>query len=85
MPTVEAANFKRKCLSLLDRLGPEGIVITKHGKPVAKLIPLGTEPKDLIGALAGKLRIRGKLLSTRIAWRAQSRHSRRGSARAPLA
>jgi antitoxin (DNA-binding transcriptional repressor) of toxin-antitoxin stability system len=59
--------------------GAEGIVITKHGKPVAKLIPLGTESKGLIGSLAGKLRIRGKILSTGIAWDAESRHARPAS------
>ena len=76
MKTVAAAKFKEQCLALLDTVGPEGIVITKHGKPVAKLIPLGTESKGLIGSLAGKLRIRGKILSTGIAWDAESRHAR---------
>jgi prevent-host-death family protein len=79
MKSVAAAKFKEQCLALLDTVGPEGIVITKHGKPVAKLIPLGTESKGLIGALAGKLRIRGKILSTGIAWDAESRHARPAS------
>lgn len=76
MKTVAAAKFKEQCLALLDRVGPEGIVITKHGKPVAKLIPLGADAKGLIGSLAGKLRIRGKILSTGIRWDAESRHAR---------
>ena len=37
MKTVGAAKFKEQCLALLDRLDPDGLVITKHGKPVAKL------------------------------------------------
>ncbi|REJ82221.1 MAG: type II toxin-antitoxin system Phd/YefM family antitoxin [Acidobacteria bacterium] len=37
---VPATEFKQTCLRLLDTVGPEGIVITKHGKPVAKLIPI---------------------------------------------
>lgn len=78
MQTVDAAEFKERCLALLDTLGPDGIVITKHGKPVATLIPLAAEAKGLIGSLAGKLRIRGKTLSTRVAWNAESRHSRPG-------
>lgn len=49
--------------AILDRLGPEGIVITKHGKPVAKLIPIQTESAALIGNLAGKIRVRGDLLT----------------------
>lgn len=45
----------------LDQLGPEGIVITKHGKPVANLIPIQTESAALIGSLAGKIRVHGDL------------------------
>ena len=47
MKTVPAAQFKAQCLSLLDRIGPEGIVITKHGKPVAKLVPFESESEEL--------------------------------------
>ncbi len=50
--------------------------MTKHRKPVTKRVPLGTESKDLIGSLAGKLSIRGEILSTGIAWDAESRHAR---------
>jgi len=76
MKTVAAAKFKEQCLALLDTVGPEGIVITKHGKPVAKLIPMAADAKGLIGSLAGKLRIRGKILSTGLRWNAESRHPR---------
>ncbi len=74
MKTVPAARFKAQCLSLLDRVGPEGIVITKHGKPVAKLIPIGADSETLIGSLKGKLTIKGDLLSTGLRWDAESRH-----------
>ena len=40
MKQIPAAKFKEQCLSLLDRVGPEGIIITKRGKPVAKVVPL---------------------------------------------
>ncbi len=72
MKTIAAAKFKEQCLALLDRVEPEGIVITKHGKPVAKLIPVGADSGGLIGALEGKLVIRGKLLSTGVEWDAES-------------
>ena len=49
MKTIGAAQFKEKCLSILDEVGPEGIIITKHGTPVAKLIPIEQESADLIG------------------------------------
>ncbi|MBI4501982.1 MAG: type II toxin-antitoxin system prevent-host-death family antitoxin [Gemmatimonadetes bacterium] len=70
--TIGAAQFKQECLALLDSVGPEGIVITKHGKPVARLVPVAQESRELVGALAGKLRIKGNLLSTGTSWRAQS-------------
>ncbi len=72
MKTIAAAKFKEQCLALLDRVGPEGIVITKHGKPVAKLVPIDAEPATLIGALKGKLHIRGPILSTGLRWDAES-------------
>ncbi len=72
MKQIAAAKFKERCLSILDRVGPDGIVITKRGKPVAKLIPIETESARLIGALKGKLEIKGSILSTGSRWDAQS-------------
>ena len=72
MKQIPAARFKERCLALLDRVGPEGIVITKRGKPVAKLIPIRTESADLIGLFKGKLQVKGKILSTGLRWDAQS-------------
>ena len=69
---IPAARFKEKCLALLDEVGPEGIIVTKHGRPVAKLIPIETESASLIGSLKGKIRIRGDILSTGVEWNAQS-------------
>lgn len=70
--TIPAAKFKEQCLALLDRVGPEGIVITKHGRPVAKLIPVGGESADLIGCLKGKLKIKGDIMGTGTRWDAES-------------
>lgn len=70
--TIGAAQFKQHCLALLDSVGPEGLVITKHGKPVAKLIPVGTGSADLLGALEGKLHITGDILTTGLSWHAES-------------
>jgi prevent-host-death family protein len=70
--TMGAAQFKEKCLALLDEVGPDGVVITKHGRPVAKLIPLGGESSDLIGALKGRIRVRGDVFSSGARWDAES-------------
>jgi len=72
METIGATEFKQKCLALLDRIGPEGLVITKHGKPVAKLVPVGSESAELIGSLAGKIEVRGDILTTGLEWDAES-------------
>jgi prevent-host-death family protein len=69
---IGAAKFKEQCLALLDSVGPEGIVITKHGKPVARLVPVETESEELLGALEGALTITGDILSTGVAWDAES-------------
>jgi prevent-host-death family protein len=72
MKTVPAAKFKEQCLALLDRVDPDGILITKHGKPVAKLVPVHTDNANLIGSLKGKIKIKGNILSTGIKWNAES-------------
>jgi len=72
MSTIGAAQFKQECLAILDRLGPEGIVITEHGRPVARLVPIQTESSALIGSLAGKIRVHGDLLTTGVRWDAES-------------
>jgi prevent-host-death family protein len=71
MKQIAAAKFKEQCLSLLDEVDPDGIVITKRGKPVAKLIPFASDSASLIGALTGKLKIKGDIFSTGIDWDAE--------------
>ena len=72
MKTIGAAKFKERCLSLLDRLDAEGLVITKHGRPVAKIVPYDREFAELIGSLRGKVEIRGDILGTGIRWDANA-------------
>jgi hypothetical protein len=72
MKIIGAAKFKELCLSLLEKLGPEGILITKHGKPIARVIPVEHEHGLLIGVLKGKIKIKGDIQSTGIKWNAES-------------
>jgi prevent-host-death family protein len=72
MKEIPAARFKEQCLSLLDRVDEDGIVITKRGKPVAKLIPIRSESAELIGKLKGRVKVKGNVLSTGLKWNAQS-------------
>jgi prevent-host-death family protein len=55
MKTIGAAEFKQKCLQILDELDPEGLTITKRGKPVARLLPARTGNGDLIGIAEGEV------------------------------
>jgi prevent-host-death family protein len=71
MKQIAAAEFKERCLALLDAVDPDGIVITKRGKPVAKLIPFASDSASLIGALTGKLAIKGNIFSTGAKWDAE--------------
>jgi prevent-host-death family protein len=70
--TVPAAKFKEQCLALLDRVDPDGILITKHGKPVAKLVPVHTDNAKLIGSFKGKIKIKGNIWTTGAKWDAES-------------
>jgi prevent-host-death family protein len=72
MKTINAAKFKEQCLSILNSVDPEGVVITKHGKPVAKLVTIQVQHADLIGSLKAKLKVRGNILSTGLKWNAES-------------
>ena len=75
MKQITATRFKEQCLSIMDRLNPEGVLITKRGRPVARLIPFESDCTRLIGSLKGKLNVRGNIYSTDLAWDAESRHS----------
>lgn len=59
MKTVAAGTFKAQCLALMDEVEStrEPIVITKRGKPVAKLIPIETQKDDIFGFWVGKGRL----------------------------
>ena len=72
MKRINAAQFKEKCLSILDNVDPEGILITKHGKPVARLLPVATSPDTLLGCLKGKIEVRGDILTSGAKWNAES-------------
>lgn len=71
--TIPASEFKAKCLKILDRLGPEGITVTKRGHPIARVTPLRKKTgKDFYGCMAGKITIKGDIFSTGVKWDAQS-------------
>jgi prevent-host-death family protein len=76
MKTIKAAEFKARCLSLLDELEPEGLVVTKRGRPVARVLPFRQQTGELIGALRGTIAFHGTILSTGADWTAAPRRRR---------
>ena len=72
MKTIGAAKFKEKCLALLSSLDQEGLVITKRGKPLARLLPYEQEHSELIGSLRHKTEVLGDITSTGVEWRADA-------------
>ena len=62
---MPAGEFKAKCLQLMNRVQAQGaeIVITKHGKPVAKLVPVGVRKASGFGCMRGTVTILGDIIS----------------------
>ena len=72
MKTIEAVKFKKQSQALLDHLDAEGLVITKHGKPVARVVPFQQQEADLIGSLRQKIKVTGDICSTGLRWDASA-------------
>jgi len=71
--TYSATEFKAKCLKLLDDLDREGLVITKHGKAVARVLPMHPpDADDLYGCMRDDIEIYGDILSTGVEWEAST-------------
>ncbi len=62
---MAAGAFKAKCLSVMDEVHSkrEAVIITKHGKPVAKLVPVDAETDEIFGFFVGKGRITGDVVA----------------------
>jgi antitoxin (DNA-binding transcriptional repressor) of toxin-antitoxin stability system len=65
MKKMAAGSFKTNCLAVMDEVQArhETVVITKHGKPVAKLVPVNTDTDDIYDFLAGKGVVNGDIVS----------------------
>lgn len=63
---VPAGEFKAKCLKLMDEIHEQGgeLIITKRGKPVAKLVPPDEpkQPRDIFGCMKGTIKIVGDIV-----------------------
>jgi prevent-host-death family protein len=61
---MPAGEFKAQCLAVMDQVQRSGepVVITKHGKPVAKLVPAQKGGDDIFGYMASKVKIVGDIV-----------------------
>ena len=67
---VPATEFKAHCLELMDHVRETGqeVVVTKHGKPVAKLVPVPAPAGELFGCMRGTVLWYGDIVSPTGDW-----------------
>src|SRR5947209_910058 len=65
MKRMAAGSFKVHCLAVMDEVQAkrETVVITKHGKPVAKLVPADKDKDEICNFLRGKGAATGDVIS----------------------
>jgi len=70
MKKIAAGEFKAKCLALMEdvRATRQPILITKRGKPIAKLVPAGPEKDEWLGRLKGVFKVVGDIESPIEGW-----------------
>ena len=63
--SMAASEFKAKCLKVLDDVAAEGtpVLITKRGRPVARLVPVAGPPESLEGTWKGLVEIKGDIVN----------------------
>ena len=61
---MSASEFKAKCFQMLDDVAANGapVLITKRGRPIARLVPLGSPLESLKGTWKGLVEIKGDIV-----------------------
>jgi prevent-host-death family protein len=64
MKQIPAGKFKAQCLAIMDRVSKSGepVIVTKHGKPVVKLVPAEKQGDEIFNYMAGKVKIVGDIV-----------------------
>ena len=62
--TLNISEFKARCLRLLDEVADQGIhlIITKRGRPIARVAPISVPSKSLRGSWKGIVKIKGGIV-----------------------
>ncbi len=63
--TIPAGEFKNRCLALMDEVNETGaeIVITKHGRPVSRLVPAAKRPPQMWGRYREQVQVCGDVIA----------------------
>ena len=72
MREIGITKFKEQCLTILGSLESEGLVITKRGKPIARVIPYDNQDAELIASLRDKIVVKGDVFTTGVRWNADA-------------
>ncbi len=73
--TIQADQFKAECLKIMDEVKKtrRSVIITKHNKPIAKLVPFEEGSDHLFGRMKGTIQIKGDIIEPiGKAWEADS-------------
>ncbi len=74
--SIKASEFKAKCLKLMDDVAESGeeLIITKYGRPTARLLPFRRGFEDWFGADRDRIKILGDIISPiDVEWEAETR------------
>jgi prevent-host-death family protein len=70
---IPISEVRERLLSLVDDLPRDGVVITRHGEPIARLMPIRAGTAELMGSLKGIVtNPEDDLFSTGERWDAES-------------
>ncbi len=63
MKRMPAGEFKACCLAVMEEVQrtKEAVLVTKRGRPVAKLVPAESGAREFLGRLEGQVRITGNI------------------------
>jgi prevent-host-death family protein len=63
MKKIPASAFKAKCLSIMDRVcaSGEGVVVTKRGRAMVKVVPVSHAQRPVFGRLKGIVEVTGEI------------------------
>ena len=65
MRKIPAGRFKAQCLAIIDEVQKTKapVLITKNGRPLAKLLPVEEAPRQFLGQLEGIMKVLGDIES----------------------